>query len=85
MFILSVLCIELKLCCLRPGPSSLLSQLCLYKAISQRQDVALKKESFGSAGQASSWWSVTNKPEKYVQGCQLTREAGAAASKAEQQ
>lgn len=64
--------------------SRLLLQLFLYKAILQRQDIVLKKVFWFSAGQASSWLYVTDKPKKYIQYRQLTREAGSTASKAEQ-
>lgn len=69
MFILSMLCIKLPPHCQRHGPSSLLSQLFLYKAISQRQDVVLKNVFGFFAGQANSWLGVTNKSEKYVRRC----------------
>lgn len=41
-----------------------------------------KKFFLFSAGQASSWLYITDKPKKYIQCCQLTREAGSVASKA---
>lgn len=59
---LSVFRIELKLHSRRRWPSRLLSQLLLYKAISQRQDVVLKKHPLVPCwtGQQLGWVLQTN-------------------------